>query len=537
MPASKPASNDRCYDVLVVGAGPSGLTTAIAAARSGVRVLVVDRHQGTSVFPKATGIRPRTMEILRSWGLEQAVRAGHQDVRVAAAVSATLVDAHQQELPLGFAGPQTLERLTPTGFGNVAQDHLEPVLVDHLRDRGGRVRFDTELVGIDTRDGGVVARLRRRAAGPAYEVRARYLVGADGADSTVRRLAGIGVRHLGTEGDQMAVLFRADLSERIEGRRYALHMVTVPGAEGVFVPSGTDGRWAYHRQTPSTHEANGSWTEAESIETIRAASGVPDLRPDVLGTFRWSFRAAVAESVRSGDVFLAGDAAHVTTPRGATGMNTGIADGHNLGWKLGWVVRGWAGEELLDSYPAERYPVGLHNALASLRPAGPEADLDQDFGVVYSSAVVDAADPTPGDAGHAVDADGLPRAVPGARAPHAWVEYAGRTVSTLDLFEGRLTVLTGRDGGVWRALAEELAAGVPMLTATVGVDLADPSGRLTQAYRLLPSAAVLVRPDGHVAARLPESWRVVASTRRRVLRATVDGALGRPPLAPVCRAG
>jgi 2-polyprenyl-6-methoxyphenol hydroxylase-like FAD-dependent oxidoreductase len=518
------------YDVLVVGAGPSGLTTAIGAARTGARVLVVDRHPGTSVFPKATGVRSRSMEILRAWGLEQRVRLAHQDVRTAAAVSATLTDPRQQELSLGFATPETLARLSPSGLAVVAQDHLEPVLLGHLLERGGEVCFGTELAGysLSPGAGGAVARLRPRGGGAAYEVGCRYLVGADGADSTVRRLAGIGVRDLGTEGDQLGVLFRADLAARIEGRRYGLHMVTRPGAEGVFVPSGTDGRWAYHRQSEN-HAAERRWSKARWTEAIRAASGVPDLRPDILGVFPWSFRAAVATAVRRGDVFLVGDAAHATTPRGATGMNTGIADGHNLGWKLGWVTRGWAGAALLDSYAAERYPVGLHNALASLRPSDGEPDLAQDFGVVYESAVVDPADPSPGT-GASRDEHGLPLAVPGARAPHAWVRYAGREMSVLDLFEGRLTLLIGRNADAWRALAGgPSATGVPFRAVTVSVDLADPSGELVRRYRLAPSAGVLVRPDGHVARRLPEAWRVVGPARRALFQAAVDQALGRRP--------
>ncbi len=522
------------YDVLVVGAGPSGLTTAISAARSGASVLVVDRHPGTSIFPKATGIRPRSMEILRSWGLERRVRAAHLDVRVAMAVSATLTDARQQELPLGFASAETLAALSPTGFAVVAQDQLEPVLLDHLRERGGQVRFGTELVGYDSRtapgDRGIVARLRARSGGAAYSVGCRFLVGADGADSAVRRAAGIGLRHLGTEGDQLGVLFRADLDARMRGQRYALHMVTQPGAEGMFVPSGGDGRWVYHRQSEPHDPQVRSWTKARWAGAIRAASGVPGLRPDVIGVSPWSFRAAVATAVRRGEVFLVGDAAHATTPRGATGMNTGIADGHNLGWKLAWVARGWAGADLLDSYAAERYPVGLHNALASLRPSSGAPDLGQDFGVVYSSAVIEAAGGSGAAAGEALDETGLPRAVPGARAPHAWVEYAGREVSTLDLFDGRLTVLAGPDGGAWRRLAEELTtSGVPVQALTVGDDLGEGSDELVRRYRLAPTAAVLVRPDGHVARRLPEAWRVVGPARRPLFRAAVDRALGRRP--------
>ena len=219
------------YDVVVVGAGPSGLATAIAATRAGARVLVVERHQSTSTFPKATGVRPRTMEILRSWGLEEQVLVGGTDLRLAAAVSATLADRQQQDFSLGMPQPETLAGLSPSAAAISPQDHLEPVLLSHVRSLarslGGAVRFQTDLVGLDQHDGGVSVRVRA-ADGAESSIETRYLVGADGAGSTVRRAAGIEERQLGSEGDHLAVLFHAAVEERIRGHRYGLHIVTTP---------------------------------------------------------------------------------------------------------------------------------------------------------------------------------------------------------------------------------------------------------------------------------------------------------------------
>jgi putative polyketide hydroxylase len=515
-PASHTASTS--YDVLVVGAGPSGLATAVAATRAGARVLVVDRHPGTSIFPKATGIRPRTMEILRSWGLEEQVRAGGADLRLAAAVSATLADHQQQDFSLGFPQRETLAALSPSTPAVSPQDHLEPVLLEHLRSLGGVVRFRTEMVGLDERDGGALVRLRPDAGGGAEEqIEVRYVVGADGADSRVRAAAGIDERQLGSEGEHLAVLFRGAVEERIRGHRYALHMVTTP-EPGVFVPSGTPGRWVYDR-TWSAERDGGVPTADDHRAAIEVAAGMPDLEPEVIGVFHWTFAAAVAERMRAGRVFLVGDAAHRTTPRGATGMNTGIADGHNLGWKLGWVVRGWAGETLLDSYEAERHPVGLRNALSSLEASDgskPE-DLAQDFGVVY---------PVPGGDSPAAPDSALPGAVPGARAPHAWVEHDGRHVSLLDLYGDRLVLVTSRGGDAWRRAADELAGhGLPVAAAQLDHDLGDPTGTAARAYDLGDGSAVLVRPDGHIA------WRADAlpSLPLTDLAAAVHAALGQVP--------
>jgi 2-polyprenyl-6-methoxyphenol hydroxylase-like FAD-dependent oxidoreductase len=521
-------SKHTSYDVLVVGAGPAGLTTAIALARAGVRVLVVERHAGTSIFPKATGIRLRTMEILRSWGLEQRVREGAQQVRLGVAVSSTLADPRQQELPFGVPAPDDLQTISPSSVAICPQDHLEPVLLEHLLSQRGEICFRTELLGIAMDDGGVTARLRQRprhsaAADTAtYEVRARFLVGADGSNSTVRAALGIGVEQLAFEGEHLAMLFRADLASVIAGHAYALHWVVAPGAEGMFVPCGIGGRWVYDREWhPERGEFRSGWTPERCAEAIRAGAGVPDLKPETLRIFPWSFGAAVATAHRAGNGFLVGDAAHRTTPRGAMGMNTAIAAGHNLGWKLGWVLRGWAGEALLDSYEAERRPVGLRNALRSLE-TGDEYDgepLADDFGVVYSSEVIlpdGAAMPKPGQ----VPLD----AMPGSRAPHAWVDVDGHRISTLDLFDGRLTVLTGPHGQAWRAGVDALRpAGLPIAVLGFGRDLPDPDGSLARLYRVGASGAVLVRPDGHVA------WRraVEVPEGRSELRWAVETALGR----------
>jgi hypothetical protein len=187
------------------------------------------------------------------------------------------------------------------------------------------------------------------------------------------------------------------------------------------------------------------------------------------------------------------------TPVGGVGMNTAIAAGHNLGWKLAWVARGWAGSELLDSYELERRAPGEYRARRSLQMGGPpERDpLGEDLGVRYASAVV------------AADA--------GERAPHAWVTVDGRRRSTLDLFDGRLTLLVGRGADAWRAAADEVAGGPPLAVVDVADALAE----------YLRGGAVLVRPDGHVA------WRAAASEHAQ-LRAALDLALGR--VAAVSRA-
>ncbi len=506
-------------DVLVVGAGPAGLTAAGALARHGIDVLVVERHEGTSPFPKATGVSTRTMELLRSWGLERRVRAGAMRVRPAVAVSDTLVGPWRNDVEFSYPTDEAALAVSPTTPCFCPQDHLEPILLEHLRSRGGRVRFGTELIGCTPEGSGVDAELRERSSGHCERVRARYLIGADGPRSGVREGLGIEIDDLGTIGDHVAVTFRADLTRRLPHVPAVINAVEVAGAAGLFVPTSTDDRWVYAREWhPDAGESIADWTTARCTELIRTGTGLPDLRPEILAVMPFVMGGHVATAFRAGRAFLVGDAAHRTTPVGGIGMNTAIHGAHNLGWKLAWVLRGWAGEALLDSYQAERRPIGTENVLRSLRqaPEAPGEGLAWDIGVHYTSAVVEAGPGT------------------GQRAPHAWVRRGGSRVSTLDLFDGRLTVLTGPRGGPWRRAVAELAGGLPIVALSVGRDLHDEDGARTGGS-LGDAGAVLVRPDGYLAWRHPG----LVGDARSALRSAVGLALGRPDLAPIAlrRAG
>lgn len=190
---------------------------------------------------------------------------------------------------------------------------------------------------------------------------------------------------------------------------------------------------------------------------MRAGTGLPDLQPEILAVMPFVMGGHVATGFRAGRAFLVGDAAYRTTPVGGIGMNTAIHGAHNLGWKLAWVLRGWAGEALLDSYEAERRPISTQSVLRSLgKGCTIEGNnLSWDIGARYTSAVIDSG-------------IGI-----GERAPHVWVRCDGSRVSTLELFDGRLTVLTGLRGGPWRQAVAELAADV---RSAVGPALSRPAG-------------------------------------------------------------
>ena len=501
--------------MLVIGAGPAGLATAITVIRNGGRALVVERHAGTSIYPRATGVHLRTMELLRTWGLRRELRALDARVRPLRSVSPTLCEA--TGLPLGYpTDPRDVLAVSPALPACCPQDRLEPVLLAHLLASGGKVRFDVELTGLVDNGNGITATLRDQASGTVSTERARFVVGADGTHSAVRRLSGIPLERVGEIGEYIYMLFAADLDGMLgDDRRFGMYVVTDPDAAGVIVRSGDD-RWGYARQWfPERGESPADFTPERCLRLIRTAVGQP-VDVQLLTYMPFTMVGELAATFRAGNRFLVGDAAHRMTPAGALGMNTAIQSAHNLGWKLAWVARGWAGETLLDSYETERKPAGERNARRSLemREVPPRADeWAVDLYRRYASNVIAPADP---------HHDGV---LPGQRAPHAWVTTAGRRRSLLDLFDGRLTLIVGPDSEAWRTAAT--ASPVPLHVLGVGRELAGDAGRLTLRYGLAPGGAVLVRPDGHVAWTCPRAVEPLPQ-----LLAAVDLALGRQQAPP-----
>ena len=500
-------------DILVVGAGPAGLATAITAARHGARVLVVERRPGTSTMPRATGVSAHTMELFRVWGIADAVRDASVACEPTMAVRRTLAAEPLAAVPLGFPSLREALRASPELPALCPQDLIEPLLAERLRALGGQIEFGAGLTG-----------LRHDAAGSilvtvgGHRVRARFVVGADGPRSTVRSLLGIGVEHLGTLGGHDLVVFRPDVEALLGRRPHGLNMIVGdPEIEGILLPAGA-GRWIYSRPWPVAESGRpedrppGYWDGL-----IRSATGLASLQPETLTVTWFTMTAEAATAYRYGAGFLVGDAAHRMTPVGGRGMNTAIHDGHELGWRLAWVIRDLAGEALLDSYQAEREPVGRANAERSLRQGEPDPGdgLAADLGGTYRSATV-------ADDGAAAPAAGYHRdARPGQRAPHVWLRLGGRRISTLDLFENRMTLVTGQEGAPWRRAADGLRPGAsfpPVCALVAGRDLADDRGHLRQAYRLGGQSAVLIRPDGVIAWRHDGPCRSPGATLRFALR-------------------
>ncbi|MEV0428252.1 FAD-dependent monooxygenase [Micromonospora sp. NPDC050495] len=333
--------------VLVVGAGPTGLTMAGQLARHGVKVRLVDRALDRVHESRALAVQPRTLEVLAGFGLaDKMVAAGNRAVRL-------IVHAgrRQRSVPLFDLG------LPDTAYPYLlflSQAETERLLGEHLATLGVGVERGVELVGLDRTDQAVVGTLRDRD-GRVARVSARYVVGCDGAHSAVRQFTGIGFE--GGAYPQTFVL--ADLE--VDGVEPGAAHAFLAGRGLLFLfPLGSPASWRMVAMRPANDAtpptAPVRLAELQALADAYAGGALRLHDPVWATNFRLHHRAATA--YRAGPVFLAGDAAHIHSPAGAQGMNTGIQDAVNLGWKLAQALQGDAEPALLDSYHAERAPVG-----------------------------------------------------------------------------------------------------------------------------------------------------------------------------------
>ncbi|MEU7024541.1 FAD-dependent oxidoreductase [Streptomyces sp. NPDC046203] len=508
---------DETTDVLIVGGSMVGLATALFLARQGVRPVLVERHPEISAHPRAQAASPRTMELMRALGLEAAVRAQENP-------HARYGDILRAESLAGaelgrFDGPFRHDpaEVGTTGWTLIGQDRFEPVLRSRAEELGADIRFATELVSF-TQDAEGVDAVLRRADGSKRRVRARYLVAADGSRAPVRESLGIGRHGPGVFGRQMNVIFHADLDPYVAGREFFLCFVSNPKVKGVLGKLGGDGsdRWVLAPSLPP-EDSHRAYDAAACVELIRAAVGVPDLPVTVESSTSWEIAAWVADGFRSGRVLLAGDCAHVMPPTGGFGGNMGVQDAHNLAWKLALVLRGQAGERLLDSYEQERAPVAEFTVEQGVIRYLQRSGLDEKaaarhrpettvlFGHVYRSGAVSAEEGP--DDGAPVEDPVCPSGRPGTRAPHLPLCRAGRPAALHDLLDSGFWLLAAPGGEDWEGAAARVrtATGIPLAFHRVGAqEPPEVAERFLAAYGVDHGGAVLIRPDGFIAWRAPK---------------------------------
>lgn len=549
-------------DVLVVGTGPMGATTALALATYGVRVHVVNRYNWTANTPRAHITNQRAMEVLRDLGVEQEAR---RDATPWEWMGDTLFTT-------SLAGPE-IARLRTWGTGDerigdylqaspcpmmdLPQDKMEPLLVKNAVERGAIFSFNTEYLSHEQDTSGVTVKLRDLLTGREYQVRARYLVGADGAKSKVMDDAGLKVEGQLARAATAYVLFTADLTRYVAHRPSILYWMVTSDASFGEIGMGLlraikpwnqwIAGWGFDMS-----RGEPDFSPEEVKRKVRALVGDPDLEFKIDSTSVWYVNQAHAPVYSSGRVFCGGDAVHRHPPSSGLGSNTCMQDAFNLAWKLAFVVKGHAGEQLLDSYTLERAPVGAQIVKRANQSRLDYAPLQQAFRKAgapdpLAAGIDELADP--GAAGIArrsalaealqlknyeFNAQGVelnqrcvseavipepdateeiwkrdpqlhvqPTTRPGAKLPHAWlVGHDGRRVSTLDLVgKGKVSLVTGIAGQAWADAAKEMD--LPFLrTVVIGGPAAQDVYCSWHAVREIEEAgALLVRPDGVVAWR------------------------------------
>jgi 2-polyprenyl-6-methoxyphenol hydroxylase-like FAD-dependent oxidoreductase len=541
-------------EVIVVGGSLVGMTMGLLLAHHGVRVVVAEHHRGTAIHPRAAQISQRTMEILRSVGIEQIVRerSGEQFVQDGAIMAVDTLAG--RELAHFIANlNEGVRDVSPTERVFISQSLLEPLLRSRAEELGADLRFSTDVTAIDQDADGVTATLterdppaqglRQAGTGATSLVRARYLVACDGAHSPTRQRLGIAMRGHGTFSQCVTIYFRADVTRLLRGRNLSVIYVNNPVMRGFFRIEKPFDRGFLAVMAlgdpahPITDVATGL-TEARAKELVRIALGDEAVAIDIDNVMPWNAEANAADRFRDRRIFLAGDSAHVMPPNGGFGGNTGVQDAHNLAWKLALVLAGTAGPTLLDTYEAERRPAGLFTmeqayaryvtrSAPYLGTEGMEpvaGDLDIELGYVYNSAAICGAAPP------AHENPRTSHGRPGTRAPHVWIDRQGERISTLDLCGRGFTLIAGRQGGAWRDAATDAASqlNLPVSVYQVGPNLDDETGAMSDAYGLGATGASLIRPDGFVGWR-SEAMPATAPERR--------SAIGRALAAITCASG
>lgn len=451
--------------------------------------MLVEKRRELSPFPRSRLVNVRSMEIFRQLGLEAEI-AGAAFAPEYGRIRFRDTLLHRDFATAAMVGVNAPIPESPVIGAVTSQDRLEPTL---LAAADSELRFGVELIDLTEDDDGIVASLVEH--GEETRIRCRYMLAADGANSTVRQRLGVGTTGPGAMAAVTTVVFDADLSSwcarQPAGVYFTMH--------GSFLPLYPEGGWAWFAPTP------GDVAGADWGQLVSRALGA-DVPVEVLRVQHWEIDAFMADRFRHGRILLAGDAAHAMPIMGGLGMNTGIADVHNLCWKLAGVLRGWAAPSLLESYETERHPIAertLFQAVANTKLAfqvqnhrrdqhqtgdAPPAELeipwsDRYFaqlglvlGVTYNSAAVLAEGGTRDDD---PGTDYVPTTDPGRRMPHFWL---AEDRSTLDAVGEWFTLLTP-DPAQW-----QLPVRWPLHIEPLPPEHA-------------ARGTVLVRPDGHVGAR------------------------------------
>jgi 2,4-dichlorophenol 6-monooxygenase len=547
-------------DVLIVGSGPAGGAAALALSTLGVPNVMITKYRWTANTPRAHITNQRAMEIFRDLGIEDQVLADATPHRlVGDTVFCTSIAGEEigriRTWGTHPAREADYQLASPSLICDIPQTYLEPILVKNATARGTQTRFSTEYVSLEQDDDGVTVTVRDRLTGTEYPIRAKYVIGADGARSLVAEHIGLPYEGQMDIAGSMNITFKADISQYVAGRPSVLYWVIQPGSNVGGIGAGLVRMvrpwnewlivWGYDISQPPPE-----MDDTAAIQIVRNLLGMPDLDVEITGYSLWGNNEMYASHLQRGRVFCAGDAVHRHPPSNGLGSNTSVQDSYNLAWKLAAVLRHQAGPELLETYSTERAPVAkqiVTRANKSSREFGQffevlgltEAETEEEMkaqieerkantprGAAKRAALVAAMELKNYEFNaHGVDmgqfyestavvGDGSRRpeperdpelyyqasTVPGSHLPHVWVGDALSRMSTLDLAPyDTFTLLTGITGEAWEAAAVKVATelDVPLRSVIIGPgrDVTDLYYDWARIREVGEDGALLVRPD------------------------------------------
>ncbi|MCF7545421.1 FAD-dependent oxidoreductase [Pseudomonas petrae] len=548
-------------EVLVVGTGPGGATTALALATYGIKVRVVTMFNWLANSPRAHITNQRTMEVLRDLGVEDVVKKHATPWELMGDTLFTTSLAGQEIGRLrtwgtGDARKGDYVQGSPCTLVDLTQPLMEPILIQHAAERGAQFSFNTEYLRHEQDAEGVTVYLKDLTAEREYSVRARYLVGMDGARSRIVEEIGLKIEGQMARAGTAYIIFNKDLSRYVAHRPSILHWIATPAAGFGEIGMGLlrairpwdqwIAGWGFDMS-----KGEPDFSKEAVLEKIRALVGDPELEVDIEKSSVWYVNQAYATTYSKGRVLCGGDAVHRHPPSSGLGSNTSLQDGFNLAWKLAYVLKGHAGEALLDSYGAERAPIGkqivqranqsrvdygplkeclrfnqgidtVEKLLAQMRAPTPEGvetrmALQEALELKnheFNAQGVELNQRYESDAVIADDHDdeiwlrdkGLylqATTRPGAKIPHAWlVDKDGHRTSTLDVTgKGQFTLITGLAGQAWTQAARELNLPYLRTVVTGAQGTADPYCDWQRLREIHEAGALLVRPDGYIAWR------------------------------------
>ncbi|MBA3604082.1 MAG: FAD-dependent monooxygenase [Parachlamydiaceae bacterium] len=347
-------------DVLVVGAGPVGLTAGLLFQRMGITAMLIDRRSTMNTHPKARNLNIRSVEIFRALGMEEAIRK--LDFPREARRIMWLKSFCGEELARISVDNKLATRYSPCEPAALSQAHLEDLLRNSIENDRINIQYNTELIDVVEEKDCIVATLRKES-GKTFQIRTKYLLAADGARSPVRNLLEISVTGKEDLGKFVSIYFKANPYPIAPYRPSAAYFMLGETSLGRFIQSvNCKDEWLMGiKLSPEMEKDESNFHKEYCLEFIRKTFEIPDLKIEILDIEFWHMRVQIAKNFRKGRVFLAGDAAHLLSPAGGFGLQTGIQDVHNLCWKLASVIKGQMSEDLLDTYHEERFSIVQSN--------------------------------------------------------------------------------------------------------------------------------------------------------------------------------